>query len=376
MNYTNENNRNYYVVKNIQKDEIIISIPKSLLLNIDSALNILGSKVRKQYQTYKKLFTDKVKEGKEVLSFRIDQSFLAYLLTIANKNKSKKNKLYQYYKYFFNTFETNLDNFPVYFSIEQLKILMSSFFGNEIVKVKSIFEEEFEILEKYIHKKVLDIDEFFKYRIFSFKKFVNLSGANYMIPFVDLLDTNPVNFNLQIKTFAENNSICVVATKDINPQDKLKMAIVQIPNSDSLIFHGKTYEENKNYIETFRISISSDDYLKQLNLKPIPGVGEIVDLAQNKYYEKILPFYTELSRQLKKDGSKASALGLFLDNMKSIRNSYNNITISELSENFYNAETVQNIISVLDTEKNYLDKKISEIEKIIKIDAQERQNDL
>ena len=73
MNYTNENNRNYYVVEKIKKDEIIISIPKSLTLNIDSALNILGSKVKKQYQTYKNKFTDIIKEDKEIISYRIDQ---------------------------------------------------------------------------------------------------------------------------------------------------------------------------------------------------------------------------------------------------------------------------------------------------------------
>ena len=198
MNYTNKNNKNYYVVEKIKKDEIIISIPQSLPLNVDSALNILGSKVRKQYKTYKNLFADKIKEDKEILSYHIDQSFLAYLMTIANKNKSKKNKLYQYYKYFFNTFETNLEHFPVYFSTEQLRILMFSIFGNEVVKVKKLFGEEFEILEREIHKKMLDMDEYLKYRLFTYEKFVNISGTSYIIPFADLLDINPVKFNLQI----------------------------------------------------------------------------------------------------------------------------------------------------------------------------------
>jgi hypothetical protein len=222
MNYTNENNRNYYVVEKIKKDEIIISIPKSLTLNIDSALNLLGSKARKQYQAYKNKFTDIIKEDKAIISYRIDQSFLAYLMTIANKKKSKKNKLYQYYKYFFNTFETNLEHFPVYFSTEQLKIIIFSIFGNEVIKVKRIFEEELEILEREIHKNTLDMDEYLKYRLFTFEKFVNVSGTSYIIPFVDFLDTNPVNFNLQIKYFNNNNTLCIIETKNINPQDELK----------------------------------------------------------------------------------------------------------------------------------------------------------
>ena len=253
---------------------------------------------------------------------------------------------------------------------------MFSIFGNEVVKVKRIFEEELEILEREIHKKTLDMDEYLKYRIFTFEKFINVSGTSYIIPFVDFLDTNPVNFNLQVKYFNENNTICIVATKDINPQDKLKMAVVQMTNSNSLITYGKIYEENKNYIENFFISRISIDYLKQLNLDPLFGGGEIIDLAQNKYYEKILPLYTKLSSLLKEDGSKASALRLFLENMKCIRNSYNKITISELYKQFYNTKTVQNIRSVLDTEKHYLDKKIREMKKIINKYTQERQIDL
>ena len=47
-----------------------------------------------QYDIYKKQeFESRQIEGiQEILSYRIDQSFLAYLMTMANKNKSKKNQ--------------------------------------------------------------------------------------------------------------------------------------------------------------------------------------------------------------------------------------------------------------------------------------------
>ena len=265
------------------------------------------------------------------MSYRVNQSFLAYLMTNANKNKSKKNKLYQFYKYFFNTFETNLENFPIFFTSEQLRMLMFSIFGNEVVKIKRLFEEEFEILEREIHKKILDLDEYLKYRLFTFEKFVNISGTSYIIPFVDLLETNPINFNLQIKYINENQTVSVIATNDINPKDKLKLAVVQMTNCDSLITYGKIYEENKNYIENFRISKIYMDYLKELNLNPLIGDGEIIDLSQDKYYEKALPFYIELSRLLKEDGSKASAIRLFIININySLKKLFNNSTKSRI----------------------------------------------
>ena len=375
MNYTNENDKNFYVKKKIKENETIMTIPKSLLLNVESALNLLGKKVRKQYENYKKQqFEAKNYANDEILSYRIDQSFLAYLMTIANK--SKKNKLYQYYQYFFNTFETNLERFPVFFNSEQLRLLMFSLFGNEVIQTKEMFEEEFGILQKEISKKVLDQDEYIKYRIFTFNKFLNISGTSYIIPFIDMLETNPINYNLQINYTLEKDSITVISIKDIKPEDKLKMAVVQMTNSGSLITYGRIYEENKHYVENFRIPKISTAFLRERNIDPLMANGEVIDLSQKNYYEQIIPLYIELSKMLKEDGSKASALRLFLENIKSIRNEYNKLTVSELFKNFFIAKNVQNIRSVLDTEKYYLDKKIREMKIILNKYAREKEHDL
>ena len=381
MNYTNENNKNYYVKKKINKDEIIISIPKKLLLNIESVLNLLGPKTKKQYENYKKEHfnnnSNNKKDPNDILSYRIDQSFLAYLMTIANKNKSNKNKFYQFYKYFFNTFETDLERFPVLYNTEQIRLLIFSLFGNELVQTKEMYDEEFEILQTKIYKKPLDQDEYYKYRIFTFNKLVNISGVSSIIPFVDMLETNPINFNLQINYTYENDSISVMAVKNIKKDDKLKLAVVQMTNSGSLITYGKVYEENKNYIENFRIPKISVNFLKIKNLDPLMAAnGDIVDISLQNYYEEIIPIYMDLSKLLKEDGSKVSALRLFLENLLSIRDQYDKVTVSELFKYFYTPKYVNNIRSVLSTEKLYLNKKIREMKQIINKYAKESEQDL
>ena len=381
MNYTNENNKNYYVKKKINKDEIIISTPKKLLLNIESVLNLLGPKTKKQYENYKKEHfnnnSNNKKDPNDILSYRIDQSFLAYLMTIANKNKSNKNKFYQFYKYFFNTFETDLERFPVLYNTEQIRLLIFSLFGNELVQTKEMYDEEFEILQSKIHKKPLDQDEYYKYRIFTFNKLVNISGVSSIIPFVDMLETNPINFNLQINYTYENDSISVMAVKNIKKDDKLKMAVVQMTNSGSLITYGKVYEENKNYIENFRIPKISVNFLKIKNLDPMMAAnGDIVDISLQNYYEEIIPIYMDLSKLLKEDGSKVSALRLFQENLLSIRDQYDKVTVSELFKYFYTPKYVNNIRSVLNTEKLYLNKKIREMKQIINKSGKEREQDL
>ena len=380
MNYTDENNKNYYVKKAINKDEIILSIPRKLLLNIESALKLLGPKTKKQYENYKNQNfenkADKIKDTNNILSYRIDQSFLAYLMTIANKNKSKKNKFYQFYKYYFNTFETDLERFPILYNTEQMRLLIFSLFGNELVQTKEMYDEEYDILQKEIHKKALDQDEYYKYRIFTFSKLVNISGASSIIPFIDMLEINPISYNLQINYTYENDSISVMAIKKIKKNDNLLLAVVQMTNSASLITYGKIYEENKNYVENFRIPKIAVNFLRMKNLDVMMASGEVVDLSLDKYYETILPTYMELSKLLKEDGSKVSALRLFLENLQSIRGSYDKVTISELYKHFFTTKYVKNIRSVLDTEKFYLNKKIRQMKQVINKYASKKEEDL
>ena len=59
LNYTNENTKNFYVKKKINVNEILISVPQNLFLNIDSALRLSSSKTKKQLEKYK---TQKLKE--------------------------------------------------------------------------------------------------------------------------------------------------------------------------------------------------------------------------------------------------------------------------------------------------------------------------
>jgi hypothetical protein len=367
MNYTNENIKNYYVKKKIKKDETIMSIPRKILLNIDSALNLSNPKIKKQFEIYKKEdFRNKQKDGiNEILPYRIDQSFLAYLMTIANKNKSPKSKFYQFYKYFFNTFETDVEKYPIFYNTDQIRLLMFSLFGNELMETKEMFDEEYDILQRKIYKKNLDQDEYYKHRIFSFNKLVNISGVSSLVPFLDMIETHPINYNLQVNYTESNDSLAIVAIKDITVKDKLFISVVQMQNSNSLITYGKVYNENKHYVESFKIAKVFTNFLREKKLDPFLASTEIVDLTEKNYYKQILPIYTDLSIHLKEDGSKTSALRLFLENMQSIRKTYDTITPSVLYKNFFQTKYVLNVKSVLDTEKYYLDKKIRELKILI-----------
>ena len=363
MNYTNENNKYYYIKKNINASEVIMKIPKKLLLGIEKGLKLSGSKTKKQYENFKKLLRPDNYESPDALKYRQDQAFLAYLMYNADQNKSKKNKLYNFYKYYFNTFETDMERYPIFYNSEQVRFLIFSLFGNELIQTKKLFDDEFSIFEKEIYKKPMDSDEYYKYRLFSFNKIVNISGIISIVPFLDLFQQNPVNYNLNIN-FTEN-SVDIVANKDLTVKDNLTLAMVQMPNSNTLLSNGKVFEENKDLVESFRIAIISPVFLKSKNLNIFLANNEMVDLSEKKYYEKVVDSYKEISKLVKEDGSKISALNLFLENMKCIRDEYDKVTYKDLNKHFFKFEYVNNVKSVLDTEKNYLDKKIKELRRII-----------
>ena len=366
INYTNENTKNFYVKETIEPNEIIISIPENLLLNINSALKLSSNKFQKQFEKYKKQkFKQAKNNSSELFNQRIENSFLAYIITMANLNKSPKNKLYQFYKYFFDTCETNLDKFPLFYSTDQIRPFLFSLFSNELIQTREAFEEEYTILDSQITKKQFDLDEYLKYRLFTYNKLVNISEQSSIVPFVDILDTNPVSFNLQVRYLQDNHTVNVISNQEINPEQKLILAVVEMTNMASLIVYGRIYEENKNFLETFKISKISPIFLRSKNMNLMLSNSNLMDLMKPKFYDEVIPDYMELSKMMNGDGSSVSALKLLVENIEEFRKQYDDVTTSVLMKNFFDTEIVYNIKSVLDTEKNFLDKKIKQLKKIV-----------
>ena len=89
------------------------------MLNIKNALKLLNNKkLNNLYNEYKK---DIFEISVGFLPESLDQSFLTYLIYLVNHRQKhyKKNKFFQYFQYLFDTFETNLDSFPVFYNKNQ-----------------------------------------------------------------------------------------------------------------------------------------------------------------------------------------------------------------------------------------------------------------
>ena len=147
-------------------------------------------------------------------------------------------------------------------------------------------------------------------------------------------------------------------------------------NMGSFITYGKTYEENKNFLESFKISKISALYLREKNMNLMLANPNLIDIMKPKFYEELIPDYMELSKLMKGDGSSVSALKLIIDNMESLKRQYEKVTMSSLMKNFFDLKVVENIKSILDTEKNFLDKKLRDLRKILSYVDKEKKSDL
>jgi len=359
INYTSEDHKNFYVKEEIDKNETIMIIPKELILNLKAGLNLYGPKTKKLYDKYKK---EKFEYVNEYLSYRKQQSFLAYLMLQGNKHN---NKFHKYFQYFMNTFESNLDNYPIFYNNEQFSLLTMSQFGNEIFQTKTLFEEEYSILDQKVLSKGLDYDEYFKYRTYVLSKGRNITGLCSLVPFVDILDIHPTKYNLKLEFNLSDYGVKVISTKKIKMKRRLRLKVDSMQNSNALIFYGKTFKEMEKTVNTFSVPYISSQYLTEKNLDQSFAINEKIELVHEKFYEEAMKTYMDFSKKINEDGSPLSALNIFKDNLNAMRKKYDDVTTSQIHKAFFTNRDIENVKRILNTEKFFYDEKIRILDTLI-----------
>ena len=359
INYTSENLKNFYVKEEIDKNEAIMIIPPELILNLETALNLYGPKTKKLYDKYKK---EKFEYVNEFLAYRKQQSFLAYLMLQGSKHN---NKFHKFFQYFMNTFETNLDGFPIFYNNEQFSLLTMSQFGNEIYQTKTLFEEEYSILDQKILSKGLDYDEYLKFRTYTLSKGNNITGLCSLIPFADILDIHPTKYNLKLEFNLSDYGAKVVATRKIKMKRRLRLKVQTGQNSNSLIFYGRTFKELENTVNSFLVPYVSSQYLTEKNMDQSLAINEKIDLAHEKFYEEAMKTYMDFSKKIKQDGSPLSALYIFKDNLVAMRKKYDDVSTSQIHKTFFTQKDIENVKRVINLEKRFYDEKMKVLDVLI-----------
>ena len=122
-----------------------------------------------------------------------------------------------------------------------------------------------------------------------------------------------------------------------------------------------------DYVPSFVIPAIIPTLLEDEGFK-IDSGGEknTIDLVLDKFYEIILPTYQDIMHSLKKDESEIVSYNLILEYLKLIRDNTKTNKIDELNEIFDNKQDIENVERIVLGEITFLNKKIKELEDIIK----------
>ena len=366
MRYINENNNSYYALDDIPENTLIMNIPYDLMLNREKAFKLLeNKKLEKTYEEYKKL---KFSVDIGFLPASLEQSFLAYILTYVTTRPKyyKKSKFYSYFHYLIDTFETDLDSFPLFYSQSQLRLLTGSLALIETTLLKELYNEEISKLKQVSDNKRLDIDEFMRYRTLSTIKTLNISNQTSIVPFIDMFENDPIDYNVNFKLNETTNDLFLFTTHPIHRGSTLYIRSGHFSNNKRFVIYGQTFEKMKDYIDSFQVPMIS--YLLQKKIKVEDEnfeYEESIDLAKKKFYKNALKTYKKLSVYNKEDGSDISAYKLFLKNLEMSREVYDEVSTSDIYKEFVKLKDINNVIRVLSFEKKFLDEKIGVLKKFI-----------
>ena len=366
MRYSSENNKTYYAKDEIPEHTIIMNIPFKIMLNINNALKLLNNKkLSKLYTEYKK---NKFRVSIGFLPYSVDQSFLTYLIYLVYHRQKhyKKNKFYLYFHYLIDTFETNLDNFPIFYNNDQFRLLQGSLSFMESSLMKELFKEEVNKLEDKHNQKSIDLDEYLRFRTLTITKSLNITNITSIVPFLDMFATDPIDYNVNFRLNNTNKNIIVFTTKKIKRGDILYIRAGYFSNIKRFILYGETFEKMNDYVESFPIPIISPKLYKTIYKDDkIYNLDETINLNEKKFYKDALKSYKNFSISKKEDGSDLSAYRLFLKNLEIVREDYNYITTTDIYKQFVNLKDIYNVKRVLDLEKKFLDEKINVLRKFV-----------
>ena len=355
--------------------DIIMTIPKKLMLNVKKSLELLNSsKLKKDYEAYLK--EDKESQKKKQTIFdeaHIDQSFLSYILYIISHKKKKYSKtdFYKYYNHISYMFEDNLDNLPFSYSSEQMQLFTNTTFGPIFESLYRYFSDEASLFEKKFYKKPIIFEDYLKFRIFSVKKYYNISNEVNLVPFIDLIKQSHKEPNCIY--YDENGEIKLKAILNVFPGEELVLKPQNISNQHRLIFFGETFEEILDVFPSYSVYVMPRYFLYENNVEIDNDLSDklkkydMLDLCENEFYKSVIDIYSEITVRInKKHKGEIHALRFLVKYLKRLRKNLDYVDDGKIRDSFYSRKDMDNAMRIFRGERMFLDKKIKEVVDYIK----------
>ena len=361
--------------KFITIDDIIMTIPKKLMLSVKSALELLNSsKLKKQYELYLKEDQESAKKKQTIFDeAHIDQSFLSYLLYVISHKKKKYSKtdFYKYYEHISYMFEDNLDNLPFSYSSEQMNLFTNTTFGPIFESCYRYFSDEASLFEKKFYQKPIIFEDYLKYRIFSVKKYYNISNEVNLVPFIDLIKQDHKEPNCIY--YDEGGDIKLKAILNVFPGEELILKPLNISNQHRLIFFGETFDEILDVFPSYSVPVMPRYFLFEEKVEIDNDLDDklkkydVMDLCEDEFYKNVEDIYSEVTVRInKKHKGEIHALRFLVKYLKKLRKNLDYVDDIKIRNSFYSRKDMDNAIRIFKGERMFMDKKIKEVRDYMK----------
>ena len=355
-----EDNKIKFIAKeDIPKNEEIIMIPNSIMLNVTKTLKLLNfSNLTNQYKIFEEL---NLTYKPNPYDFRKEEAFITYIFYLIQHNykKLKKSNFLENYEKYWKSIKKYSIKSALFYDQEQKELLSGSSLFNSINLMNKIFEDEIKILSNNIYyNKYIDLDDYIQHRLFVHNKGLNITNHWTLVPFLNFLDDDYSSYNSNY-TIEKNGDLKIISKRNIKKGDEIILKSKKKSNIRRLLTEGKTNEKLVDYFEEFLINAFSPGLIRRYEIKDIePFLNHYINLRDKDFESKATKLYIDKAGLLKGDGSDTWAYSVLQANLAFYKQYFEYITLSKIYETFSEKEDRINVERLLRGEKRVIEKAI------------------
>ena len=399
-NAQNDLEHNFYYFKSngtIKNNTLLLKIPSSIIISQKSLEKMYKNSKDKKLS----ILWKKVSKINKYLDYASSKQLFYISVMLAHSTFNQKGKLYRKYEQYLNMYDyINLDDYPIFFKVNEIAYLNSSNFGKEIRNNLESINNEYYLIKHILNMdSTIIVEEYVKYRILSLSNSIYYKNKTYVIPFIDCFKRK-INFtnkeyNADIMLnrtkkgkFSNKFDIEIYSNKTIEKDTEISVLWKQVSNSENYLYYG-FIDENNMITPTYLVDLLNKNFLEDLNISFVNKKYNInfKDMIEPKYYDLNTEFYDNYLADIYRNfsyyfdqyyHSNEGPYIMMKDNLMYYLNIYKDLYNDDMINRFINGinkkKCVKNILGI---ERKLLELKIGILEKHIeKVIANKEERDI
>ena len=361
-----KNKIKFIAKEDIPKNKDLLIIPYGLMFNLSKTIDLINSKIlHKQNSEFQKIYLNFQNENDNL---RKEESFLSYILYLINHRPKKyqKTKFFELYQKYLEILQKYYPKSPLFYQPNQVQYLAGTYLDRQIDDIKRIYQDEVEVFSsKSFYKKIIDFDEYARYRL-SIKKYgLNISNHWTLVPFLNYFEDDCSVFNANY-TIEENGDMRIYSLENIKKGDKIILLSEKITNAKKLIMEGKTSEKLVDYFTEYIVTAFSPGVYYHFGIND-KSYFELysVNLLEKDFDTQLLKIYKEHAELLQGDGSDTWGYDVLDINLNFYKEHFEEITLDKIYDIYYDSDDRINIERIIRGERNVVEKVYDKANKII-----------